>query len=181
MGFWHASFARSIKRIGGFAADLYLSNDNRLVGQGVVYIAILTDLSLGVVYYIAVEREYRGRGLGKVLLASLEEILAENGADLFLATTSSSNTASRRLFKSLGYEEFFWRDLYRSVGEEETEILRMITCGYEDDVLFVKEERRSSKDLFEVLREREYVKRDAEKIWRVICYIPWVRLRRFFR
>ncbi|MEM0260985.1 MAG: GNAT family N-acetyltransferase [Sulfolobales archaeon] len=178
MGFWHYFFASAVEKIGGGIVDLILSSERRLVGQGVFYKIATPEIILGVIYYLVIGREFRGKGFGRILLATLEEILSWEDAEIFIASTTLDNEASRRLFRSLDYKEFSWKDLYKLLGSEETEILRKALCSYEDDLIMIRFEKRDIKDLKKALNKENTSRKTIERIWREICYTPWLRLRR---
>lgn len=54
---------------------------------------------------LAVDPEYRRRGIARTLVAEAETLLRERGARVFSALVEDSNEASRRLLKRCGYEE----------------------------------------------------------------------------
>ena len=63
--------------------------------------------------------EYRGKGLGRVLLEQAEAKADELGIEELTAEVLSHNVASQRLFKKLGFEEeqqeeiYFYRKRYK--------------------------------------------------------------------
>lgn len=54
---------------------------------------------------IYIDREMRGRGLGKVLLRGLLETAKEQGFHKLVLSTFEYNEAGKRLYKSLGFRE----------------------------------------------------------------------------
>lgn len=174
MGRWHSYFARAVRRFGGFAVDLYRFGE--LVGQSVLYRLDLGSVVMGVIYYIAVLPSYRGRGYGRVLLASAEEALSMGGVGYFAATISGDNEPSINLFRSMGYEIYSWGDVTRICGHRAMEILRMGTCGYEDDLIAIK--RDSGAVSLEDICSADGKK--ARRWWRETCLKPWLSLRRSF-
>ena len=52
----------------------------------------------------SVNREYQGKGIGRILMRKLSEAARENGISGFMAYTSPQNQAMIRLFKSLPYK-----------------------------------------------------------------------------
>jgi len=171
MGRWHHHFARSVRDLGGLVLDLVLSG--RVVGQSVVYTLDLGSGTFGVVYYIAVLPQYRGRGLGRILLASSEEILAGMSSKYIVATISGDNTPSIRLFASMGYQLYGWDQIAGECGWGAAELIRMATCGYEDDIVAVKgvNGQQILPDLCSVDGRR------AKRWWRSACLKPWLDLR----
>jgi len=141
------------------------------VGVGVFY--RVPSTWIGVIYYVAVLPRYRGRGIGRAIVASIEQLLSFEGAEVFIATTRVDNVASRDMLSSLGYIEVFIDDL----SDDLREIVRMMTCGYEDDLLYVKLEKISLEEFFSIISRKNTVE-VIENLWRSICYSPWARLRR---
>lgn len=125
---------------------------------------------IGVVYYVAVRKDCEGKGLGKTLVLSAEEVLNRESCRIFLASTQLSNEASRALFRSLGYEEFELDELYQRYGTS-VDLLVESLCAYEDDLILVKGSSIENV-LRSLLKNRTVVKR----VWRDICYKPWIEL-----
>jgi hypothetical protein len=116
---------------------------------------------------------YRGRGIGRAIVASIEQLLSFEGTEVFIATTRVDNVASRDMLSSLGYIEVFIDNL----SDDLREIVTMMTCGYEDDLLYVKLEKISLEEFFSIISRGNTVE-VIENLWRNICYSPWARLRR---
>ncbi len=106
-------------------------------------------------YYIAVAPDYRKRGVATLLVKNVESTCATS---TYLATTRESNIAAMRLFRNLGYTPHRWYDIRR--GQRET--LLKITCGYDDDLVFIKGLRHIERD------------REVEKLWRDTCLNPYL-------
>ncbi len=150
---------------GGFG--LVARIDSEIVGAVVAYPA-RGPVVIGVVYYVAVPGEWRGRGVGRVLVASAEEVLEERGSQVFLATTYYGNEASIHLFDSLGYRVVGVAQASVELGWDAVEALLHAACSYEDDVLMVKPWDPST---LSELRPDDY----KDTWWRA-CYKPWLRL-----
>ncbi|MDT7887530.1 MAG: GNAT family N-acetyltransferase [Desulfurococcales archaeon] len=172
MGRWHYHFAKSIKDLGGVVVDLILLE--KVVGQSVVYTIKLGQHIFGVIYYIAVLPEYRGRGHGKILLVSAEEILSDMSSEYILATISGDNKASLKLFESLDYKLYSWNQISRECGRRLAELVRMITCGYEDDIVAIK--NMLQEPIFPGICGID--RNSARRWWRSACLKPWLDLRR---
>ncbi len=171
MGRWHHHFARSIKDQGGVVLDLIFHG--KTVGQSVVYTVDLGHSVLGVIYYIAILPGYRGKGLGKVLLASAEEVLSDMKSEHLLATISGDNEASLKLFGEMGYQLYSWVQISNRCGKEVAEVIRMVTCGYEDDVVALKS--IFGDPVFpRICSVNGSV---AKRWWRSACLKPWLDLR----
>lgn len=57
----------------------------------------------GVVHDVIVEPEYRGRGVGRVLLEATLELLKSRGVPRVVLTTAEQNEPAHRLFESVGF------------------------------------------------------------------------------
>jgi ribosomal protein S18 acetylase RimI-like enzyme len=74
---------------------------SRLVGT----VIASDDGRKGWVNRLAVDPEFRRRGIAKVLIAEAEKVLQKNGIKIFSALIMDRNWASKELFRKLGYEE----------------------------------------------------------------------------
>ncbi len=75
--------------------------NNSLVG-----IALLSsDMRKGWINRLAVDPDYRHRGVAKALISESEKILRKHGLRIFCALIEDYNIASRKLFKECGYVE----------------------------------------------------------------------------
>ncbi len=164
MGELHAYYALEALRAGGLAAVVY---DPEPVGAEVFY----TLPGVCVHYYVCVVEGRRGRGYGRVLVASVEEYCGSQGSTRYVATTTIDNRASCRLFESLGYTGYTWREIAARVGEDGVDMLLKLTCGYEDDVVYIKP--AGLEELIELLEKQG---RRLNRLWRRMCYEPWLRL-----
>lgn len=143
--------------------------NHRIAGSAIGYVAGFEPPKIGVIYYVYVKREHRGRGLGKVLVASLEELLENMGAEILIASTRGHNIASRRLFNSMGYSELTWENVEELLGGEKARALEMASCSYEDDIIMVKP--------YVKLLNIELDVGNYEDLWFNICYKPWIEYR----
>lgn len=148
-------------------------NEDSVLGIGIFY--TISRPGIGIIYYIVVPVEHRNRGIGKAIVASIEEILEYEYIDIFMATTKRNNIASRKIFMSLGYNEIELSSIDKEVGE----ILTMITCGYEDDFLYIKSRNLDTENLFNIFLYNNLIKL-IENIWRKICYNPWKKLKKLY-
>jgi len=75
--------------------------NGRLIG------AIITssDGRKGWINRLAVDPEYRRRGVARALIAEAEKALRQKGLKVFCALIEDSNKASKELFKKCGYVE----------------------------------------------------------------------------
>ena len=87
---------------------------NSLIGT----VVISCDMRKGWINRLAVDPEYRLRGVAQALIAESEKILRKHGIKIFCALIEDYNVASKKLFKKLGYVEH--RDIiYFSKRENE--------------------------------------------------------------
>lgn len=103
-----------------------------VVGAAELYTTEVKEFGrVGVISFIAVEKRFRGRGIGKELVKAAEKLFEKMGCAFAAASTRSSNEASLNLFRSLGYE-LHWR------GSRVFESLEAPLYAYEDDVIMLK-------------------------------------------
>ncbi|MEM3695339.1 MAG: GNAT family N-acetyltransferase [Candidatus Bathyarchaeia archaeon] len=88
-------------------------------GDKLVGVVIIScDLRKGWINRLAVDPEYRFRGIAQVLIVESEKVLRKRGIKIICALIEDYNIASKRLFKKLGYVEH--RDIiYFSKRESE--------------------------------------------------------------
>ncbi len=151
----------------------YLNND--VAGVGVYYSVNSSPKNVGVIYYVAVKVNYRGLGVGKSLIASMEELLQLSNTHIYLATTRYDNKVVRGILSKLGYSEME----LKSLGQL-SEVVRKLTCGYDDDLLYIKFQNA----IPEIIKssELEFLTIPSNlnlinKLWRSICYDVWLSRR----
>jgi len=164
----------------GICNVLIASLDDKVVGVGVYYVVNTSPERVGVIYYVVVDRRYRGLGIGKSLIASIEEVLEGDKVSIYLATTREGNKVVRKLLTSFGYFEI---PLDVGVLGEVLEVIERITCGYDDDLLFIKTSQDTVKTLNSLITELGFLTRQdnievINRLWRKICYEVWLRSRR---
>ncbi|MBS7607732.1 MAG: GNAT family N-acetyltransferase [Candidatus Bathyarchaeia archaeon] len=64
-----------------------------------------SDSRKGWINRLAVDPDYRRRGVARTLIAEAEKVLRQRGLKIFCALIEESNVASRELFKKCGYVE----------------------------------------------------------------------------
>ena len=74
---------------------------NRLVGT----VIIGCDMRKGWINRLAVDPDYRKRGIAKALITESEKTLRKRDIRIFCALIEDYNAASKRLFKECGYVE----------------------------------------------------------------------------
>jgi len=75
--------------------------DNRLVGT----VILSCDMRKGWINRLAVDLDYRHRGIAKALIVESEKTLRKHGVRIFCALIEDYNAASRDLFKECSYVE----------------------------------------------------------------------------
>ena len=87
----------------GANPDFFLGafENNRLVGT----VIISCDTRKGWINRLAVDPDYRHRGIAKTLIAESEKTLRRYGIRIFCALIEDYNTASKKLFKECNYIE----------------------------------------------------------------------------
>lgn len=166
MGDYHGVYAEAaVKGADGVGLVLYL--DDAIAGAAVGYVA-RGRVDLGVLYYIIVEPAFRGRGLSRVLISSLEYVLEDMGARVFYTTVERGNTASLRAFSSMCYSAFEPGELARVIGYNALLGLLHAACSYEDELILVKDASRVVSVLSRVGLD------EFKDLWWEVCYKPWM-------
>ncbi len=75
--------------------------DNRLIGT----VIISSDLRKGWINRLAVDPDFRTRGIAKALIAESEKTLRRHGIRIFCVLIEDHNTVSKKLFKNCNYVE----------------------------------------------------------------------------
>ena len=148
--------------------------DRSSVGTVIYYGVNVGSIKLCVIYYIAVVEECRGLGIGKVLMSTVEEMCTDS--DAYIATTWFDNEPADRLYRSLGYVGYTWDELRRLIGRRAVDRLLKATCGYDDDIAYVKP--TTNNDVLAILRRVvEGGGSDVDRLWRETCLGVWLRIR----
>jgi ribosomal protein S18 acetylase RimI-like enzyme len=79
-----------------------------------------SDGRKGWINRLAVDPEYRRRGIAKALIAEAEKALRQKGLKIFCALIEDSNKASKELFRKCGYVEH--RDIIYFSKRESDEV-----------------------------------------------------------
>lgn len=176
MSWFHGYYARSCLEA-GICKAVIVKVGEESVGSGLYYKVAIEPQPLGVIYYVVVKDVFRGLGYGKVIVSSIEELLSQDGVRYFIATTRKTNNLSINMFRSLGYLA-----VELSTLGDLLEVIRYITCGYDDDVLLIKGELvENVEDVKLVIRQLIKSRRNmsiVKNLWERICHEPWVNLRK---
>ncbi len=168
MGKLHAFYAAyPVARGVAMTAILY-DDTGKARGVNVFYRLGKGDESICVHYYVVVDRRFRGRGYGRILVASVEEACRSR---VYLATTTSDNVASLRLFSSMCYNVYSLAALVEKLGWDVVYDIIAAACGYEDDIVFVKANGLGLEKVGEIA-----AKLIETKTWYQVCYRPWKAL-----
>ena len=95
---------RAIEAQIGANPDFFLGafENGHLVGT----VILSSDLRKGWINRLAVDPDYRRRGVAKALIEESEKILRKHGLRIFCSLIEGSNRRSRALFKKCGYSEY---------------------------------------------------------------------------
>ncbi len=104
---------------GDHCVFLVARDGERLAG----YILVLFNRGtrLARIYSLAVDPDYRGRGLARRLIGAAEEGARDSGRFYMRLEVSSKNTSAIALYETLGYNRF---GLYQDYYEDHTDALR---------------------------------------------------------
>ena len=83
--------------------------NNRLAGFATYYMETKTK---GRILFIAVGRDFRGKGYGKTLVLHAMEELYKLGADHIALWTRVSNLPAQRIYRGIGFKEIFEENGY---------------------------------------------------------------------
>jgi GNAT superfamily N-acetyltransferase len=172
LSWFHAYYAYTCIKIGKCKAVICRDRDI-VKGVGVFYIADTKPISIGIIYYVAVEQRFRGQGIGKIIVASIEELMDIYGVKLYIATTRLDNIPSRKMLEDLDYREI----LLESINGKLRDAIEKLTCAYEDDVLYVKSSKNKQNFSIETILGNKINYRIINDIWNILCYRPWIKIR----
>ncbi len=138
---WHAYYAEKGLRN---HRVLIAKIGNEIVGF-IQFKTVKIGVVIGHIYYMGVRKEYRRRGIGRMLVTRAEECLRSSRC--IIASTQENNVPVIRLFRSLGYQIVSWRkafEILRSIGAELEDEFDLMWKIYDyDDVVLLKLNKRS--------------------------------------
>ncbi|MCT6926135.1 N-acetyltransferase [Metasolibacillus sp.] len=101
-----------LKRLNG-RNNLLIIKGNESKIKGYVYIEAKPEHKEGNIEYIAVSVEYRGQGVGKMLIIdALKKLFSYSSIDEITICVSCENEAAINLYKSVGFKEKYVLDSY---------------------------------------------------------------------
>jgi len=100
-------------------------------GTEVGFVELKKYKDIGVIFYIGIIPEYRGKGFGKEIIKKAEELFIEKSVKIVIASTRSSNIPAIKMFKSLDYTLFNKKYVKSKIIE--------LLDAYEDDLVVCKE------------------------------------------
>lgn len=110
-----------------FAVYFVAIHENNLIG----YAGMWLFCGEAHVTTIAVHPDFRGRGLGKMLMNTLIDYAREQGADTMVLEVRPSNIPALNLYKSLGFRNIGWRKNYY-IETREDALVMMCSIGQEN-------------------------------------------------
>lgn len=134
LGLFHKYF---IMRSLGSSRTLVAKVNGRVVGFIMYYTVRLSNIRLGVLYYMAVVSSYQGRGVGKQLLSEAERNLLSR-VDAIIASTRLENEKVQEMFRSRGYTVLTWSELEDLTSWVVVDKLLKVLHAYDDDIVMVK-------------------------------------------
>lgn len=90
--------------------------DGKTVGYGIILFHRGTALAR--LYSLAVDQNFRGKGLGRKLLGKLEGLAKDQGSTYLRLEVKSSNTKAISLYESMGYRKFAMKKDYYQDHED---------------------------------------------------------------
>ncbi len=152
---WHVYYA-----LRGLRGHMLLvgvdSCSGRVVGFIQYKVVRSGRVKIGHMYYMAVHPDYRGRGVGSMLVEACERELVRLGVDVIIASTQEDNVPVIRIFRRFGYLVTDWRTAARVVrelgGDVEDEYDLMWLIYDYDEVVLLKVVRSSSTAATAVLK-----------------------------
>ncbi len=110
-----------------FSVYFVATHENNLIG----YAGMWLFSGEAHVTTIAVHPDFRGRGLGKMLMNTLIDYAREQGADTMVLEVRPSNIPALNLYKSLGFRNIGWRKNYY-IETREDALVMMRNIGQEN-------------------------------------------------
>ena len=94
--------------------------NGKIIGYGGLWCV----LDEGEITNIAVNREYRGQGVGKTILSALIQVALQKNLVMIHLEVSSGNLAAQNLYRSLGFKQIAIRKAYYQKPTEDAIIMQ---------------------------------------------------------
>jgi len=92
--------------------------NGKVIGYAIAAIKLTKDGRALHLLNFAVDPEYRRRGIGRLMLRTLEKLARKKGVRMIILEVSTQNDAAIRLYKSEGFEEVDVLKNYYPWGED---------------------------------------------------------------
>jgi len=89
-----------------------------------IQVCIVTTLVVGrqaEIYGLIVQEEYRGHGIGQLLIQSGEKWVQKQGCNTIVVRSNLIRDAAHRFYKKVGYQQFKTQAVFRKVLSQEKE------------------------------------------------------------
>ena len=100
-------------------------------GEKAGYAEMRTVAGEAQIYNIVIDRDFRGKGLGEMLLRHLIDKAKETGCSLVTLEVRGGNEAAMELYPKLGFKEVGRRKGYYSKGGEDAVLMDLALGGFE--------------------------------------------------
>ena len=111
-------------------------------GVPVAYAGVWFVLDEGHITNVAVAKEHRGKGYGKMVLKALIQLAADSGMSFMELEVRRSNTVAQNLYHALGFIDVGYRKRYYSDNNEDALVMvltNMPEAHPENDPFIVEE------------------------------------------
>jgi ribosomal-protein-alanine N-acetyltransferase len=106
-----------LDNLAAYASDTFLVVEENSQVLGYV-IATTRTYNLGHIISVAVHPEYRGKGLGKLLMENIIDLLTRKGISTIRLEVRRGNVVAQRLYEKFGFNLAFVIENYYSDGED---------------------------------------------------------------
>jgi len=106
---WTKNFLEMFERLSKRETDrIFIAEDESQAFTGYLWVGeganMMTGLKNGFIYDIFVKEEFRGRGIGRILLEKAESYCREKGYSKILLMVSINNAAAIKLYDKMGFK-----------------------------------------------------------------------------
>jgi ribosomal protein S18 acetylase RimI-like enzyme len=106
---WTSSFSRNFNKTlnpdylnNPSSTTMIVSEGNRIIGVASIHIINKLSRTLGLIEDVAVNKDHRGKGIGKSLVEKLIEIGKKKNCDKIVLNTSEKNS---KFYEKIGFEK----------------------------------------------------------------------------